>query len=512
MNIFIESFPCRFLRFNLWMNLEWFQLEVLDRFDGTTMVWMIQFDLLCWFVDTHFCWIRRINGCWGWRINEINLFKALPFFSFMSKKQFVQWSGSGQRLFLLSLLLIVVFRCVISTMCDPQMQFQRINPSTQVALFSRCTDNCSDLTSITWKIYRGSINSSVDNLTQWIPFNPTDQSFFGKSLLLVLALRHRLSLSKERRRAISQRPTICSRRMLMFIAEDSKLFILFLAWWVPVRWISKSILRQRMDLVQFNLRVEQHQRHSLFLVSIGSIKMKSKIILSTLCSMIPLGLHNARWSVSRRIRTFEFIFPLVINRWLLSFEIKEIVSLNGRISPQLLFNRIRKSSKISCRSSTDNRHRIHSFNFSQMGIRIKLDKWSHLSLNTSINSTTTTFNKSFRSLRSILQSSRAIRIRLGWNSSTNWIVKLRFVNFSFNCNWNIRSPRWKQWNFKRLLFDNWLNRQINWLDTSSYDFFVFFSSWLIRYVLFRVTSLDGVWLGVKFFIRSEKTLREKICN
>ena len=129
------------------------------------------------------------------------------------------------------------------------MQFQRINPSTQVALFARCTGNCSNLTQITWRIYRDFMNSSSDNLNHWISFNQTDllenRLFFGKSLSRLWNSIHWLSRSKERRRAISQRSTICSRWMTMFPGGGSKLFILFLEWRVRVRWISKSILHSR---------------------------------------------------------------------------------------------------------------------------------------------------------------------------------------------------------------------------------------------------------------------------
>ena len=78
-------------------------------------------------------------------------------------------------------------------MCQLNLEFQQINPSTQVALFSRCSGNCSDLLEIKWKIYRGEINSSLNNFTDWIPFNPTDHWFFGKSLRLSLSLTNLVS-------------------------------------------------------------------------------------------------------------------------------------------------------------------------------------------------------------------------------------------------------------------------------------------------------------------------------
>ena len=82
----------------------------------------------------------------------------------------------------------ICFSCVIGTMCDPQIEFQRINPTTQVALYSLCPNNCSNLLEITWKIYRGSINSSLNNVTEWTLFNRTDQQenqwFFGNLVCL----------------------------------------------------------------------------------------------------------------------------------------------------------------------------------------------------------------------------------------------------------------------------------------------------------------------------------------
>ena len=74
-------------------------------------------------------------------------------------------------------------------MGDRQMQFQGISPSTEVAC---CSGKCSDQPEITWKIYRESINRSLDNRTNWIPFDQTDLQ------------DKRFSFSKDRRRAISQ--------------------------------------------------------------------------------------------------------------------------------------------------------------------------------------------------------------------------------------------------------------------------------------------------------------------
>ena len=61
--------------------------------------------------------------------------------------------------------------CVISTMCVAHLEYQRINPTTQVALFSRCVGRCSSLSNITWMIYQG-VNRTSTNI-QWMPFNQT---------------------------------------------------------------------------------------------------------------------------------------------------------------------------------------------------------------------------------------------------------------------------------------------------------------------------------------------------
>ncbi|CAF1336506.1 unnamed protein product [Adineta steineri] len=77
---------------------------------------------------------------------------------------------------------MILLACVISTMCIPDMEYQQINPTTQVALFSACADNCETIENITWNIYQGSINSST-NMTEWILFNQTNSyqnlCFFG---------------------------------------------------------------------------------------------------------------------------------------------------------------------------------------------------------------------------------------------------------------------------------------------------------------------------------------------
>jgi hypothetical protein len=70
-------------------------------------------------------------------------------------------------------------------MCVPNLEFQLVNPTTQVALFSVCIGNCTTLQNITWNIYQGTANLS-SNFTEWTLFNQTNSYiniwFFGKYL------------------------------------------------------------------------------------------------------------------------------------------------------------------------------------------------------------------------------------------------------------------------------------------------------------------------------------------
>lgn len=68
--------------------------------------------------------------------------------------------------------------CVIPGMCNADAEYQLINPTTQVALFSFCLDNCSTIKDIIWHIYQGTENESVD-LIQWFRFNQ-NVSIFGQ--------------------------------------------------------------------------------------------------------------------------------------------------------------------------------------------------------------------------------------------------------------------------------------------------------------------------------------------
>jgi hypothetical protein len=58
---------------------------------------------------------------------------------------------------------------VISTICAPNLEYQLVNPTTQVALFSRCVEACTTIKNIKWNIHYALMNSS-SNLSQWILF------------------------------------------------------------------------------------------------------------------------------------------------------------------------------------------------------------------------------------------------------------------------------------------------------------------------------------------------------
>ena len=47
-------------------------------------------------------------------------------------------------------------------MCVPNLEYQLVNPTTQVALFAVCMGNCITLRSINWKVYQ-----ATSNLTEW---------------------------------------------------------------------------------------------------------------------------------------------------------------------------------------------------------------------------------------------------------------------------------------------------------------------------------------------------------
>ena len=73
-------------------------------------------------------------------------------------------------------------------MCAANMEFQRVNPTTQVALFALCLGRCVNIQNITWNLYQGVMNTST-NISQWIRYNQMiayeNIWFFGKESLII---------------------------------------------------------------------------------------------------------------------------------------------------------------------------------------------------------------------------------------------------------------------------------------------------------------------------------------
>ena len=73
-------------------------------------------------------------------------------------------------------------------MCTANKEFQSVNPTTQVALFTLCLGRCVNIQNITWNLYQGVMNTST-NITQWIRYNQMitykNIWFFGKESFLI---------------------------------------------------------------------------------------------------------------------------------------------------------------------------------------------------------------------------------------------------------------------------------------------------------------------------------------
>ena len=77
-------------------------------------------------------------------------------------------------------------RCVVSRLCQAQLEYQSVNPTTQVALFAGCLPSCSSssVMNVTWTVYQGTLNVT-SNTTQWTRYAPMSEYenvwFFGES-------------------------------------------------------------------------------------------------------------------------------------------------------------------------------------------------------------------------------------------------------------------------------------------------------------------------------------------
>jgi hypothetical protein len=136
----------------------------------------------------HFNQIEHINLWFIWQIVEILQFKQLV--TYLSKWliRVHKWLQLGKKLLVFKKIINISFSCFIFTMCAPNLEFQLVNPTTQVALFSICVGNCTTIQNITWNIYQGSMNSS-SNVTKWSLINQTTSYqniwFFGKNCSLI---------------------------------------------------------------------------------------------------------------------------------------------------------------------------------------------------------------------------------------------------------------------------------------------------------------------------------------
>ena len=85
-------------------------------------------------------------------------------------------------------------RCVFVSMCRSADEYQRINPTSQVSLFSSCQEQCSGLMGVEWNMYQGHPLHLLANQTsasvQWQLLNQTDAFdqiwFFGNVIHLSL--------------------------------------------------------------------------------------------------------------------------------------------------------------------------------------------------------------------------------------------------------------------------------------------------------------------------------------
>ncbi|UJR18466.1 hypothetical protein I4U23_005372, partial [Adineta vaga] len=72
---------------------------------------------------------------------------------------------------------MIIIGCVISILCSPNLEYQLITSTSQVALYSSCHGNCLSNEIIQWNIYHRSKNSS-----QWILFPQMNSSlFYGRN-------------------------------------------------------------------------------------------------------------------------------------------------------------------------------------------------------------------------------------------------------------------------------------------------------------------------------------------
>ena len=87
--------------------------------------------------------------------------------------------------------IVLNFSCVVSRLCVPNMEYQFVNPTTQVSLFSQCLPLCTAINNITWTVYQGIMNAS-SNIVRWTPYPGMKQYeniwFYGNSSMLMICM------------------------------------------------------------------------------------------------------------------------------------------------------------------------------------------------------------------------------------------------------------------------------------------------------------------------------------
>ena len=95
----------------------------------------------------------NINLLFKCQIVEIFLFKRQVMLLFKFKIQLGQWLPLGNFFEIEQIrIFIFLYRCVIKSLCSPNVEFQKVNPTTQIALFSFCINECPEEKKLIWNI------------------------------------------------------------------------------------------------------------------------------------------------------------------------------------------------------------------------------------------------------------------------------------------------------------------------------------------------------------------------
>lgn len=107
-------------------------------------------------------------------------------------------------------------------MCVPNLEFQLLNPTTQVELFSLCVGDCTSIEKITWNIYYGYKNGSLNSI-EWFQLNHNSLCF-GSNTTNFTALDQLFvdnpQISYWKFEVVYSFPTTVSRSALNFIVNE----------------------------------------------------------------------------------------------------------------------------------------------------------------------------------------------------------------------------------------------------------------------------------------------------